>query len=408
MDLQEKTAVWEKWSNAHFAYAQATLSAVPGIENNHGAVWHARRCVTVTGTDIAAIAGESKYKSALEVFNSKLLRVNFDDFARENIRFDVGNALESVCCKWATKQLADSVVLLNGNKEFSDLIEVFNTKFNYKDGQLFAQSATRPWSRSQLDDYIYIPNLGYGVVECKTSDHAKFVGFGDPCVIAGGKIAEYGSQVPVYYLLQAHKEMADVREDPHFGDVEPSFAIIVLMEDFGSLPKLYFIPYDSELHAAINDVADDFMFNHLIPGIEPELTTDESALKFAKVAVADPKSYASNDEAKGIALNLASVKEQIKALTETQKALENQLKTMIGENAGVKTGDEVIATWISRRAFNEELLAQEKPEIYQAYQKTEVVFDKDEFKANNKDLYDKYLLPSTTRTFTLKVKAPTA
>lgn len=406
MDLQEKTAVWEKWSNAHFAYAQATLSAVPGIENNHGAVWHARRCVTVTGTDIAAIAGESKYKSALEVFNSKLLRCDFSSFANENIRFDVGNALESVCCKWATRQLTDSVAAINNfNSEVN--FALFNG-LTYSSNQLFAQSANRPWSRSQLDDYIYIPDLGYGVVECKTSDHAKFVGFGDPCVIAGGKIAEFGSQVPVYYLLQAHKEMADAHEDPHFEGIAPSFAIIVLMEDFGSLPKLYYIPYDAEIHVAINNVADDFMFNHLIPDIEPELTTDESALRFAKVAVADPKSYASNDKAKGIALDLASVKEQIKALTDTQKTLENQLKTMIGENAGVKTGDEVIATWTSRRAFNEELLAQEKPEIYQAYQKTEVVFDKDEFKAKNKDLYDKYLLPSTTRTFSLKVKASKA
>lgn len=404
MDLQEKTAVWDKWSNAHFAYAQATLSAVPGIEKNHGAVWHARRCVTVTGTDIAAIAGESKYKSALEVFNSKLLRCDFSSFANENIRFDVGNALESVCCKWATRQLAGSSVLLNCNGKPDD----FTNAFFIDNNQLFAQSALRPWSRSQLDDYIYIPDLGYGVVECKTSDHAKFVGFGDPCVIAGGKIAEYGSQVPVYYLLQAHKEMADAQEDQRFNGIEPNFAIIVLMEDFGSLPKLYYIPYDAEIHAAINNVADDFMFNHLIPGVEPELTTDESALRFAKVAVTDPKSYSSNDEAKGIALDLASVKEQIKDLTDRQKALENQLKTMIGENAGVKTGDEIIATWTSRRAFNEELLAQEKPEIYQAYQKTEVVFDKDEFKAKNKDLYDKYLLPSTTRTFSLKVKASKA
>lgn len=406
MDLQEKTAVWEKWANAHFAYANATLSTVPGIEKNHGAVWHARRCVTVTGTDIAAIAGESKYKSALEVFNSKLLRVNFDDFARENIRFDVGNALESVCGKWVAKLVKGAITLINGG--YTKFPEINFNHLKPDNGQLFAQSIARPWSRSQLDDYIHIPGLGYGVVECKTSDHPKFVGFGDPCVIANGKIAEYSSQVPVYYLLQAHKEMADAHEDPRFKNIEPDFAVIVLMEDFSNLPKLYFIPYDAELHAAINDVADDFMFNHLIPGIEPELTTDESALKFAKVAVSDPKSYASNDEARGIALNLASVKEQIKALTETQKALENQLKTMIGENAGVKTGDEVIATWISRRVFNEELLAQEKPEIYQAYQKTEVVFDKDEFKANNKDLYDKYLLPSTTRTLTLKVKAPKA
>ena len=281
--------------------------------------WLEMRKKGIGGSDVAALAGLSKYKTPFALYLEKTGEVKLDDVTSEAAYF--GNVLEDIVAK--------EFALRTGLK-----VRKRNQMLHHPD---------YPFMMANLDRVIVGTNE---ILECKTaSEYLKGEWEGD--------------EVPAQYLLQIMHYMAVTGADAAW--------IAVLIGGNKFVYKR--VERDEELIAYLIDIERNFWENHVLAGIAPEIDGTEAAKKFLNQlypeATAETTIDLSNDvDALIDALEVA--KDEEKAAKRRITELENQIKMELGENECGMTSSNIV-TWknIVSNRVDSKVLKEKFPEVHE-------------------------------------------
>ena len=279
----------------------------------------------IGGSDIAAILGVSKFKTALDVFLSKTT----DQLEEENELFYWGHALE--------KPIIDRFVMETG----ADVLRQPETQRSTEHEFLLANA-----------DALILGENGepQGILEIKTSSAYKTKEWS----------ADDGEAIPLEYSAQVQWYM---------GIFDVDFAYLAVLIG-GNQYRHYRIERDKELFGMMRDRAVAFWQNHVLTGTPPAPQNTEDLLKLY------PQDDGGSKEADSETLQayneLCEIKKQIKALETKKEAAENILKEKIGEAAQMQHNGEKLFTWKtqSSNCFNSSAFKAEYPDLYKAFTQT--------------------------------------
>lgn len=281
----------------------------------------------IGGSDAAAILGLNPWKSSYQLW---LEKTGQTEQREPSEKMQWGNILE----------------------------EPIALAFSHKTGRLISPSehthyhSEHKWMYAHPDRLIDPKdNMPAAILECKNTANPK-LGWGE----------EGTDIIPAYYLIQVQHTMACVGEH-----IKEAFvAVLINGSDF----RIYPIKRDDELIAMMIEREKAFWENHVIPGIAPEVTTDEDINHFF------PKSKeASVDVSPDIQSALDTYKSNIEWIDNLEKQNESlrvSIKKHMGECSKlVGRKGETLATWKTHESskFDTTRFKTEKPEIYEVYKK---------------------------------------
>jgi putative phage-type endonuclease len=272
--------------------------------------WLEKRRKCITGTDIAAIVGLSKYGSPMSVYLDKL-GLSADIVENEPMKW--GKALEPVIAqRWADER-----------------------GFEIKQGEFLTKGIY-----GGTPDYI-APNT---LLEVKTAGHYSAKFWGEP---GSDSVPDsYMCQVQ-WYLMLLGLEYAEL-------------AALIGGQDY----RVYKINRNEKLLETLKRAADRFWANHIEKKEAPQVDGTESSSEYLKQFF--PKNTTNRIIAAPYQLrddieHLHKIKRQIKDLSEIENSLENRIKAIIGDNDGIQDNSCKI-TWKSAKdstKTNWELIAME-------------------------------------------------
>lgn len=353
---KEMIKQYQEWAIRRLDDAYNSLIKA-GFSSPHSLHWHAMRSISIGGSDVGAIAGLNKYSTALQTFNVKTLRAMpfVGNFATR-----LGAAEEDFIAN-ELKFVLDDVKILGGTSVKDD---------------------ARPWRAAQIDNQAIINGVKCNI-ECKTAAFA--VGeWGESCTIANGRIVEESDAVPQSYIAQClyGLAVANIKEPD-------SVQYCLLLAHIGAERELrvYKINRNPELEEMLLNIADDFVFNHLMPDVPPKATNQELAEHF-KSAKSANKAEIVIENGEILAVRMLHLKQVIDSLQEQYSDLEDKLKAEMKDNEIAKdSSGHILATWKSS---------------------TSKRFDSTKFKKEQTDLYNQYLKESVSRRFLFKFNDLTA
>lgn len=161
------------------------------------------------------------------------------------------------------------------------------------------------------------------LVECKSSS-----GFMRPTWGENGS-----DQAPMHYILQVQHQLA-VSEYEH-GDI----AALIDIDDY----RLYPMPRNDAIIKKIEEACEKFWHEHVLADIPPPPSTrGDLKLMFP---TNNGNFIAPDEETEMNLMFLKNKKDDISTLTKEKEALERQIIYFIGDNDGLKTGDNILATY---------------------------------------------------------------
>lgn len=346
--MDNRAQIWTEWAKAHYEKA---LEYYQGLEDIYATgkrpEWHAGRSCCITGTDMAKLSNLSPYGEPLQVFKDKTLQR--EPFSG-SIRTRMGNACEHTVAQIAAEMLGGK--LLPG---------------------INAQPKSRPWCRSQIDAVIDCPQ--FGLIPCEIKCSTFGAGFGPGAKFENGSaIFSDDGEVPPYYYVQVLKQLADlqgVQYRPNaYGLQDCTASILAAYVKTKEEVRLYLIKTDFDQIEQINEIADDFMFNYLIPNVEPPKGVPEQVKDLASF-ISQPGDYVRNDEAAALVGKYQEILEQKRVLEDQAEDCKNRLCLMIGSHEGVRDANGVLATWKSQtaRRLDTKALKAELPAVYEQFAK---------------------------------------
>lgn len=260
------------------------MSAIPQTREQ----WLAERQRYLGGTDVAAIVGKSKYKTALDVFLEKTGQKSDDKAGR---KAEAGIALEPYIREWYAQ---DTGLSIQGGRTIID--------------------PEHPFLGANIDGSIDEKTL----IEIKTMDFATREEWGSPGT----------DEIPIHYYVQCVWYMGITGAD----------RCIVVKCDRGTMEiQDYIVEPAPELYQLCRKEAINLWQNHILQGVPPDPTDrDGSNLVYlfpqqtAEVLIADP----AMDE---IAQELSEIHSQIKPLEKRKKELTEAMKVRIGQASAVET-----------------------------------------------------------------------
>ena len=286
--------------------------------------WREARKNGIGGSDVAAIMGISPYKSPLEVWLEKTGRAEPADLSG-NEKVEWGSRLEPlIAAKFAEMHPELKVMRKNCTMVSKD----------------------RPWAFANIDREIRGKG-GRGVLEVKTvglrsADHWVF-------------------GVPDYYMTQVQ----------HYPSVTGwDFAWVACLVG-GQEYREFFVPRDSDDIAAIDAAVDSFWNGFVMTGTMPAMTGRGGEQK----ALLDMHPDPSGDYVPVLDADIPQLGERvsvglgIKALEERRKALDSEIKALIGDARGIES-ESVRCTWARSKArkLDQKRLRDEMPDVYAMYE----------------------------------------
>lgn len=264
--------------------------------------WLIARKQGIGGSDMAAIMGLSRFRTALDVYYDKTTN-DTDD--KDNVVFRRGRALEPLIVELFREAHGYEVIHNTGNELLvhNEIPYLFGTN----------------------DGTIIRPDGTQGTLECKSA--------------AGLGSAKWQQGVPKEYIIQTQHYMSIYGHEWGY--------IAWLVDDiYGDLE----IEIDYDLIAAMQYMAKDFWENHVIPQIPPDASTLNDYKKLAnKMTVAGVISATENmidlfieyDAVKDMINDTDSYK---KSLQERKNELEFLIRKYIAHNEIVMLGEDELAT----------------------------------------------------------------
>lgn len=284
--------------------------------------WLEERRKGIGGSDAAAVAGLSPWKSPVEVWLEKTGQVEPEE---------PGEA-----AYWGT--VLEDVVA----REFS-----IRTGLKVRRRNAILQHPRYPWMLANVDRFVVGENVG---LECKTTS-------------AYNAKEWEGEEIPAQYILQVQHYMAVTGAY--------SWWLAVLIGGNRFIYKK--IGRDDELIEQLIEIEKDFWENHVLANVPPELDGSPASTEFVKKMYpqATLPSVDLPSQAKELIEELENVKADIKILEEQKNECENKLKQLLGEHEAGRI-DDMIVTWknVTSNRIDTNRLKKEKPEIYEQYLKS--------------------------------------
>lgn len=287
--------------------------------------WHELRGIGIGGSDIGAILGVNKYKSAIDIYIDKT-----EGKKQDGNRFThFGHKLEKV------------------------VFEEFQERHSNMKCYTVPYTIQRGVCVANVDGMVYDPVKDkYGVLELKTTS-------------AYNKDEWTGDTVPQSYYAQVQ----------HYLYVTGlSFAYIACLVG-GNDYKEFYIERSLEDIDYIQEKATDFWKNHVMKKVPPMLDGSDSYSKYLL-------EKADKENEKVIGLNELNAKaEEIKALDEQIKNLEQQLELKKQEiilelnnnncNKAISSDYKFTITTQARNSVDKKLMEKENPELVAQYKEVE-------------------------------------
>ncbi len=281
--------------------------------------WRAARRKGIGGSDAAAVAGVSRYKSPLQVYLEKIGEVD-NNVDNEFVYW--GKVLEDVVAKEFEKRTGKKVRRVN-----SILVH-----------------PEYPWMIANIDRKISGENA---ILECKTTNAYAS--------------KEWKENVPQEYVLQVQHYLAVTGY--------PKAYIAVLIG--GNYFVWKEIPRDEELINNLIEIEKDFWF-HVEAKIPPEVDGSEASTKILSSLYPDTKDeeILLPERVNELIEERNALVEQIKQLTEMKNEKENKIKAMMKENEVAKT-DKYTIYWkkyVAKR-FDTKAFKKDHSDLYEKYLK---------------------------------------
>lgn len=282
--------------------------------------WLAERRKGIGGSDVAAIMGLSAYSTPYQVWLEKTRGIHDDISDKPAVMW--GNILEPVV-----------------GEHYMDC----HPDRHVRRVNAIARSIQRPWAQASLDYEVNDPELGWGILECKT---------------AGWRREEDWSEgVPVYYQTQVAHYMSVTGRS--FADV----AVLIAGNDY----REYRIVRDEEDISAVVLAVDSFWNDFVVTGIAPEVNEIDGKGVF----LAHKNSGDDLIESDSVPYEIKRwiiAKSELDSAKKEYDRWSNKAKALIGDYRGISTPDGTL-TWVrsSKSRIDTKRLRTEHPEIVDEY-----------------------------------------
>lgn len=287
--------------------------------------WREERRKGIGGSDVAAIMGLSAYRTPYQVWLDKVEGIHDDISEKPAVIW--GNILEHIIGEYYASQHPDrSVRRVNG----------------------MMRSIARPWAQASLDYEVRDPELGWGILECKTAGWRRE--------------DDWSDGVPTYYQTQcAHYMSITGRE---FADV----AVLIAGNDY----REYRLVRDEEDIAVVNSAVDSFWKDYIVAGVQP----DVNEIDGSSVFLAHKKSGGDFIESDSIPYEISRwiiAKGELDSAKHEYQRWSSKVKALVGDAAGFRTPSGTL-TWVrsNKTRVDTKRLRAELPEIAESYSTTDI------------------------------------
>jgi putative phage-type endonuclease len=270
----------------------------------------------IGGSDAAAVAGVSRWRTPMDVYLEKIGQAAP---SIETERFRWGKLLEEPIAREFTHRYGIAVRRVNRT--------------------LRAKSAD--WQMAHVDRAVVGERAG---LEIKTADVFAADDFGE----------EDTDEVPPDYLLQCAHYMAVTGWDRWY------LAVLI-----GYRLRRYIIPRDDDLIGQLTIIEDDFWHNHVVPRVPPAIDGSDASRRLLEARHADAGiEIEMSDRLYELALQYGTVQREIKDAEERKDALGNLIREQMGDGSKARRGNVRIA-WsnVTSRRLDVEALRAAHPEI---------------------------------------------
>ncbi|WP_270607737.1 YqaJ viral recombinase family protein [Bacillus mobilis] len=285
--------------------------------------WLQARIQGIGGSDVSAVAGLNKWKSAVQVFLEKTQAVEKEDTQSEAAYF--GNVLEEVVAK-----------------EFSK-----RTDLKVQRRNAILQHPEYPWMLANVDRLIVGERVG---LECKTASEYLKKEWED-------------EEVPAAYLLQCQHYMAVTGYE--------AWWIAVLIGGNKFVHKK--IERDEELIQYLIDIEKDFWLNNVEQNEPPMFDGSDASTELLKhlypESIAD--SFVSLGKQEELLIEARDqVDREIKVLQEQKAEYENKIKAKLGTNeVGGTENYKIYWKSYTTNRFDSKRFKLEHPDLFEQYVK---------------------------------------
>lgn len=256
----------------------------------------------VGGSDAAAIAGVSPYKTAYQVYCEKKGEIDGDP---ENEAMHCGKLIEPV--------LVSEYERLTGHRVVRSV---------------YQKSPDLPWMYANLDGLAFNGSPDpLEIVECKNVGHFSAAEWGEPG----------SAQIPEIYYTQVQHYLAVMNLD--------KAKVIALLG--GNKISMYDVPRDKEFIEYLIKIEAEF-WRRVEQGIPPEIDGSEAARKVLskKFPVDSGSKIEADDQIAAYVRALKEIRLQGKAIAEQEELLTNRIKLFMADNSILVTPEGEL-TWKS-------------------------------------------------------------
>ncbi len=300
----------------------------------------AERRKSVGGSEVSTLLGINPYSTPLDLYNSKIEDVNFNNIACRR-----GHMLEPL------------------------VVQLFEEETGYAvigENDAVLRSEQYPYIHATVDRLVVIRDGKWSVLEAKTA-----VGHGTKAWIHG---------CPEHYKMQLISNTGVVKYFRPDWEMNAHSYIAALIDD-----EYYqeFVWYDDALFKTMHLLAEDMMVNHVAKLRPPSLETVKDWVRFANVSIAD-KVYEADQmmleslvafksleaEMKGVESSIHGETLKIKELKSQMEDIKTQTKLNLDDEGVIKFNNIIIATCKHNRTktkFSAEEFRKEHPDLYRKY-----------------------------------------
>lgn len=268
------------------------------VQNTTRDAWLAERRKGIGGSDVAAILGLSRWRTAVDVWLDKR-GLSAEHLETEAMRF--GTLLEPIVLDEFTRR----------------------TGYEVRRGLPIQTSEEHPWMLASLDGLI---EDELAIVEAKTARTAD--GWGE----------DGSADIPVYYHTQVAHYMAVT------GAKIAYVPVLIGGQDF----RIFAVDRDEGFIADLIEAEREFWEANVLAGIPPAPTTAADALLLW--ARDNGTSVEADDELAETVAKLKAVKAEIKVLEERAAFLDDRLRIAFAEHATLTHRGQVLATFKAQTA----------------------------------------------------------
>lgn len=303
--------------------------------------WLSQRCSSIGGSEIAKIAGFSKYGSALTVFNDKL---GLSEKFRGNIHTVFGTRMEPVIKEWLPEDF---------KKDTGVELEIYDYSYMMVHKDYEFMSANIDGLIKLKDRWIYWENRDTG--EIKTIEADELIGAEIKTGSEFLKKMWAGEEVPDEYYCQCQWYMGITGLK--------QFLIIYLL---GKEVRWKVIPRNDDDIKALFNIAIDFWNNHILTKIPPEpsgLPCETEQILYHQAIDNDIESNITD----GKLSKYKAIDEQIKALEKEKEQLKQLIYLDLKDSKKGSDGAYKISRWVVRKDnIDTKLLKEKYPVTYAA------------------------------------------